>query len=117
MHAGCTLINIIFSALFTSTLHQNENIFDIPEIPSSSIEWIIKFAYLRDTSFIDESKVIEIYVIADYYGIIGVMKACINLIIKKLSPLNCIGYWNMARYRCWIISSSISIPSISFHFS
>ncbi|XP_070497155.1 kelch-like protein 10 [Chironomus tepperi] len=88
-----------FNALFTTKLHQNENTFDIPEFPSNFIEWIIKFAYLRDTSFIDVKNVSEMYAIADYFGMVSLMKACINFIIKILSPENCIGYWIMSRYR------------------
>ena len=102
------------SALFTTQLHQNENTFDIPEVPSDSMEWIIKFAYLRDTSFIDVTNVVQIYIIADYFGIFGITKACINFIIKILSPVNCIGYWIMAKYVSIISTSTFIFQYLFF---
>lgn len=98
--------------MFTTALHENETMFDIMEVSSSSIERIIKYAYLRDTSFIDESNVNEIYIISDYFGVLGLMKACINFIIKTLSPVNCIGFWIIARYLY-----SINFHTFNIHFS
>lgn len=87
-----------FSALFTTALHKNETTFDVVELSSDSIEWIIKFAYLRDVSFINDSNAKEILIIADYFGILRLLKTCVDFIIKALTPENCIGYWLTARY-------------------
>lgn len=84
--------------MFTTALHKNERSFDIMEVPSYAVEWIINFAYLRDTSFIDASNACEIYIVADYFGVGGLMKACVDFMSKILTPENCIGYWLMARY-------------------
>jgi hypothetical protein len=61
------------------------------------MDWIIKFTYLRDVSFLDDSNVFEIYAVADYFGMLGLMKACVEFIIKILSPKNCVGFWFMGR--------------------
>lgn len=74
-----------------------ESKFDILGVSSRAIEWLIKFAYLRDISFIDDENVYEIYVTADYFGVLGLMKACVEYIGKILSPANCIGLWLFSR--------------------
>jgi hypothetical protein len=88
----------LLSALFTTPLHDKEHEFDLLGIPSYAVEWLIRFAYLRDISFIDECNVYEIYVTADYFGVLGLMKACVDFIGKILSSINCISVWLIARY-------------------
>jgi hypothetical protein len=104
-----------YSTLFTTPLHQDENTFDIMEVPSKYIKWIIKFAYLRDSSFISSTNVNELYVIADHFGVLGLMKACIKFIVKNLSPENCIYYWLLSRYVS--ISSTFYFYPINILFS
>jgi BTB/POZ domain len=86
-----------FSALFTTPLHHDENVFDIIDVSSQVFEWLISFAYLRNVTFINEKNVFEIYMIADYFGVLGLMKACVDYILKLISPATCIGWWLIGR--------------------
>lgn len=61
------------------------------------MERIIRFAYLRDVSGVDESNVVETMVSADYFGVLGLLKFCIEFIINILSPENCVIFWLMSR--------------------
>lgn len=53
------------------------------------MEQIINYAYLRQCEF-DEINVHEMFAIADYCGVSGLMRRCIDFMIKILAPHNCI---------------------------
>lgn len=61
------------------------------------MEEIIQYAYLRDVSGINDSNVAEMLFVSDYFGVLGLMKYCIDYIIRTLSPENCIIVWLMSR--------------------
>jgi kelch-like protein 10 len=61
------------------------------------MELVLNFAYLRDVSGINEGNVVEMLVISDYFGVIGLMNYCINFIIRTLSPEKCVIMWLMSR--------------------
>ncbi|KAG5672663.1 hypothetical protein PVAND_002774 [Polypedilum vanderplanki] len=98
LFCGCSSY---FKALFTSPLNQSEigNEFFIAGVSKQVMENIIKYVYLRDCSFLNDSNVYEIYVISDYFGINGLMKVCVDFIITLISPKNCIALWLFARFR------------------
>lgn len=87
-----------FKTCFTTTLN------DVPRtetlvvgVSSKEMEIVIKYAYLRDLSDIDKTNVVEIMIVSDYFGMLGLMKFCINFIINMLSSQNCIIFWLMSR--------------------
>lgn len=61
------------------------------------MEWIIKYVYLRDYSFLTESNVFEVFVVSDYFGMNGLMKACVDFIIALITHENCIKLWLFSR--------------------
>ena len=91
------MVNCYSRTLFTTPLNQNKLETFIIGVSSTTMELIIKFAYLRDVSAINESNVVEMQMISDFFGIQGLMKYCIDFIIKNLSPHNCIIMWLMSR--------------------
>ena len=62
------------------------------------MDMVINYAYLRDLVKINEKNVYEILFVSDYLGIIGLMKYCIDFIIRMISNDNCIVIWLMSRY-------------------
>lgn len=88
----------IFRTLFTTPLTE------IPQpdtflvgIASKDLEIIINYAYLRDVASINATNVVEIMVVSDYLGVLGLLKYCIDFIIKTMSSDNCIIMWMMSR--------------------
>lgn len=83
-----------FRALFTTSLHADKTTDEncdilIKGIRSPIMEEVINYAYLRQVK-IEESNVHELYTVADYCGMAGLMAACVSFMIAKLSPENCI---------------------------
>lgn len=88
---------IYHSALFMTPLNSNKEETVLVGVSAAILEKIINYAYLRDVSCINESNVVEIMMTADFMGVPGLTKHCIDFIIKILSPKNCIIYWLMSR--------------------
>lgn len=63
------------------------------------MELILKFAYLRDVSGVNETNVHEMLMTSDFLGVLGLMKFCIKFIIKTMTSENCVILWLMSRYR------------------
>lgn len=61
------------------------------------MELVIKYAYLRDISKIEESNVLEMMTISDYFGVMGLNKHCINYIVEVMSPENCVMSFMISR--------------------
>jgi hypothetical protein len=61
------------------------------------MELVIKFAYLRDVSGINDTNVVEMLIVSDYLGVLVLMKHCIDFIIRNLSPKNCVIMWMLSR--------------------
>lgn len=66
-------------------------------VSAATMNKIIRYAYLRDVSGINQTNVVEMMMATDYLGVLGLMKYCINFIIQMLSPQNCVIFWLMAR--------------------
>lgn len=87
-----------FRALFTTTLTGKKKGDDvcIPGIRSSIMEEIISYAYLRSCK-IDSGNVHELYAVGDYCGILGLMRHCVNFMIRTLTPENCVSLMNFGK--------------------
>lgn len=85
------------SALFTTTLNQNNKDVFIPGISSSIMRKVVDYAYLRHCD-ITEHNVHELMVISDYVGMVGLMKLCIEFLINTLTPTNCVKRMLFARF-------------------
>lgn len=106
MYFLCLIIfyyGLLCRALFTTTLNQNEsnpintnNNITIPGIDSMVFKKIIDYAYLRKC-YLTEDSVYEIFVIADYVGMIGLIKICEKFLLQILTPTNCISIMLFAR--------------------
>jgi kelch-like protein 10 len=78
-------------------LNQNKQETFVVGVSSPTMELIIKFAYLRDVSGVTEANVVEMLMVTDYFGMLGLLKYCIDYIIRSLSPENCVIMWLMSR--------------------
>uniref|UniRef100_A0A1I8PCH9 BTB domain-containing protein n=1 Tax=Stomoxys calcitrans TaxID=35570 RepID=A0A1I8PCH9_STOCA len=92
-----------FRAQFTSrvsTPHEDKDNYKnqvyVPTISASIMEEVINYAYLRKCT-INAENVHELWVWADYFGILGLMKTCEQYLIEMLTPENCIGLMGFAR--------------------
>lgn len=63
-----------------------------------AMERIIRYAYLRETKSINESNVVETMMTSDYLSVLGLMRFCIEFIIRMLTTTNCVIFWVMSRY-------------------
>ena len=61
------------------------------------MEKLISFAYLRDVREINDGNVYEMYATSDYFGMMGLMKYCVDYMINMLKPENCVGLMLMGR--------------------
>lgn len=61
------------------------------------MEKLISFAYLRDVREINDGNVYEMYATSDYFGMMGLMKYCVDYMINMLKPENCVSLMLMAR--------------------
>lgn len=73
----------------SSATNNEDNDVSIMGVRSPIMEQIINYAYLRQCK-IDEKHVHELYAVADYCGIHGLMRICVDFMIKILTPENCI---------------------------
>jgi hypothetical protein len=58
---------------------------------------IITFAYLRQVKNMNEENVLEVFAVADYFCMLGLMKMCVDFTINMLRPENCVGIMLFAR--------------------
>lgn len=82
--------------LFTTNLNEPKQETTLVGIPGPLLEKIIRYAYLREVD-IDESNCVQLMTAADFLIVDGLMRHCIEFIIKILSPENCVIYWLMSR--------------------
>lgn len=88
-----------FRAFFTSALtiaSDGKTVFTISGISRMAMEKIISYAYMRQCD-ITEINVHEILVIADYVGILGLVRKCVEFLKNNLKPENCINVWLFSR--------------------
>lgn len=83
--------------LFTTPLQNTGGRTFVVGVPSAIFEQIIRYAYLRDVTAINDSNVREILITADYFGIVGLLKYCIEFIITTMTTENCVIMWLMSR--------------------
>jgi hypothetical protein len=62
-----------------------------------TFEKILRFAYLRDVAGVNRENVLELLIVSDYLGVLGLVKFCIEFAIKMMSPENCIVLWLLSR--------------------
>lgn len=86
-----------FSAVFTTTLNQNNKDVYIPGISSTTMSKVVDYAYLRRCEITDDN-VLELMVVSDYVSMLGLMKLCIEFCISTLNPMNCIKRMLFARF-------------------
>lgn len=53
---------------------------------------LLQFIYEKIALLTDET-VIDVYIAADYLGILDAMECCVNYLHKKLDPSNCINIY------------------------
>lgn len=80
----------------TSLSTSATNEIQITGIRGPILEQIINYSYLRQCS-IDETNMHELYVAADYCAVVGLMRLCVDFLVKKLSPTNCISMMLFAK--------------------
>lgn len=87
-----------FRTLFTTTIHDEAPSRTLlKEVRSEIMEVIIQYAYLRNIKPINGDNVREVMFWSDFLGVLGLMKHCIDFIIKTLSPENCVINWLMSK--------------------
>lgn len=86
-----------FRATFTTSLNAGRTNVLVPGIGAAIMQRIIDYAYLRKCG-IDEQCVHELFVVADYVAMVGLMRQCIGFMVKMLRPENCIGLMLFARW-------------------
>ncbi|GAA6220044.1 kelch-like protein 10 [Lates japonicus] len=81
-----------FRALFTHWSTPDSRVFDIPNVSPDMMKLIIEFAY---TGFIPVTQVNiqELFITADRFNVMGIIKACSDLLVEQLTPQNCLGIW------------------------
>lgn len=62
----------------------------IPGIGGDVMALIISYVYKRKCHITDEN-VFELMTIADYVGMVGLIKQCIKHLVRMLNPENCVG--------------------------
>ena len=62
----------------------------IPGIGGDVMSLIIAYVYKRKCNITDDN-VFELMTIADYVGMVGLIKQCVKYLVGMLKPQNCIG--------------------------
>lgn len=83
--------------MFTTAIENSAHDIKIPGIRSVTMQKIIDYAYKRKC-FIDNDNIFELYTVADYVGMIGLIKLCINYMCTMITTKNCIGLLLFGRY-------------------
>uniref|UniRef100_A0A3Q2DPB5 Kelch like family member 10 n=2 Tax=Cyprinodon variegatus TaxID=28743 RepID=A0A3Q2DPB5_CYPVA len=83
-----------FRALFSRWSTPACATFDIPEVTPYQMCLIIDFAYTGYVPLTNENA-LELFIMADHFGISGLLQACSDFLEKHLSPLNCIQIWKL----------------------
>jgi hypothetical protein len=58
---------------------------------------LVTYAYTRQCH-VTAANVEELLPVADHYHVLGVVKACCDFLLNHLTPINCIGIRNFARF-------------------
>ncbi|XP_038159490.1 kelch-like protein 10 [Cyprinodon tularosa] len=83
-----------FRALFSRWSTPACATFDIPGVTPYQMCFIIDFAYTGYVPLTNENAE-ELFIMADHFGISGLLQACSDFLEKHLSPLNCIQIWKL----------------------
>ncbi|XP_037627492.1 kelch-like protein 10 [Sebastes umbrosus] len=81
-----------FKELFTHWSTPDSRDFDIPNVTADMMKLIIDFAY-TDSVLVTQDNVQELFVAADQFNVMGIVKVCCSFLEGQLSPQNCIGIW------------------------
>lgn len=79
-----------FRAAFTSNLNGGGANLRVPGIRAPIMRRLIDYAYLRRCA-LDERCVHELFAMADYVGMCGLMRQCLAFMVDMLRPENCVG--------------------------
>lgn len=86
-----------FRALFTNSFSGDNRNVIIPKIRKEIMEGLINYTYVREFQ-LTEVNMIEMLVISDYVGMMGCIRRCVEYIVEKLKPENCIGLYMISKY-------------------
>ncbi|XP_070566087.1 kelch-like protein 10 [Ptychodera flava] len=90
-----------FRALFTNGMYESLiPLVKIPGVSARIMNQIIDYAYTRDV-IITEDNVVDLVVAADQFHILGILDQCVDFLVARLSPDNCIGIRKFAQ--CYYI--------------
>ncbi|KAM9360680.1 kelch-like protein 10 [Symphorus nematophorus] len=81
-----------FSALFTRWSTPDSRVFDIPDVSDAMMKLIIEFAYTGSVP-VTQDNVEELFIAADQFSVMGIIKACSDFMQERLNPQNCISTW------------------------
>ncbi|XP_055587323.1 kelch-like protein 10 isoform X2 [Uranotaenia lowii] len=87
-----------FRTLFTTTVPSEKDYISLHEIRSPIMERIIKYSYLRECE-INEQDMFEMYAAADFLGMPGLQKRCVEFIKSVIRIQNCITVMLYGRQR------------------
>ncbi|KAL3063984.1 hypothetical protein OYC64_000318 [Pagothenia borchgrevinki] len=79
-----------FQVLFTRWSTPDYQAFDFPNVSADVMKLLIEFAYTEYVPVTQEN-VQELFIAADRYNVMGVVRACCDLLEQQLTPQNCIG--------------------------
>lgn len=91
-----------FQTLFTTSLVDRRcgdgqyarKFYHIPNISSASLESIINFAYSGVVQ-INEDNVNDLLPAADQFNVEGIVRECIDFLLRNMKTENCIGIWRL----------------------
>ncbi|XP_034036461.1 kelch-like protein 10 [Thalassophryne amazonica] len=87
--------SLYFRALFSRWPAPGQTVYTASEYSPEIMQLIIEFAY-TNTVLMTDDNVEEIFYAADYYGIAGLIHACITFLEEHLCPQNCINICRLA---------------------
>ncbi|XP_066440803.1 kelch-like protein 10 [Eleutherodactylus coqui] len=90
-----------FRALFTSSLNvSDKKVYEIPNVSPDIMRLILEYAYTW-TVLINPDNVENLFIAADYFNILGLVKLCAEFLMNQLCPENCIGIYKFTEhYNC-----------------
>lgn len=68
--------------------------YHIPNVSSASLESIINFAY-SGVVHVNEDNVNELLPAADQFNVEGIVRECIEFLLRNMKTENCIGIWRL----------------------
>ncbi|XP_040289966.1 kelch-like protein 10 [Bufo bufo] len=92
---GCSAY---FRALFTgSWKNSEEKVYDIAGVSPDTMKLVLQYAYTW-TVPINPENVENLFIAADFFNILGLLRICSDFLKNQLCPQNCIGIYRFTEY-------------------